>query len=454
MSFSFLAGFSQSNGLSKEHYSLPRVERKEDLEEEESSIDLQKPSSQVSSNSREEEVKESKEASCDSTDDYQDDAHISGRKRIKTNDGKSNGGIQNGGRIPKGGYPRKGKFRMQSKEFAITYPQCDAPRDLFDKAFREAFKPDEYASAREQHVDGNFHIHLMVTYYKRKNIQSAGYFDLKIPGYPGSNGNKKGEYHPNIKKVQDHLGGRKGWLEYMSKENDFGGDMNPEDLERNLAMVDHPSKGKLAYYHDYKWYQNYLQFSKFKAVQFPIKLVTAEATYEMIKPDPANKKRNWWIVAPPNTGKTRWIQNTFAGTKVWTPRLGKYPYEGYDGEEIIIYDDRGKVSFEEYSNVLNTYKVRTPVYGEVRFRTQDWPVNTTRSIIVLSNLKIEDSFQDADSALMDLNIKRMKKRFIQIINPVLINPDELSDNEEEEVKVNEEAKEAEKQAEEVYAAFR
>jgi len=105
--------------------------------------------------------------------------------------------------------------------------------------------------------------------------------------------------------------------------------------------------------------------------------------------------------------------------------MGKYPFEGYANEDIIIYDDRENVSFEEFANVANTWDIVMPVFGEVRFNTQDWKVGHTRNIIVLSNKTIEQCMKEEDW-------QRMKKRFIQIVNPVLKPLEENSSDDEEE----------------------
>lgn len=186
--------------------------------------------------------------------------------------------------------------------------------------------------------------------------------------------------------------------------------------------IKHGSSSRI--YRNLEWAHEFEANRRRREVEWPVKLECDGITYEMHKPDPALKKRSWWIVAAPNAGKTRWINRTFAGTRIYCPRAGPYPFEGYAGQAIVIYDDRKKVSFEEFSDVLNTWDIVHPVFGEVRFRTQDWPVGKTRNVIVLSNKTIEESFEAEDHL-------RMKKRFIQIVNPKLIPPEEMSDNEEE-----------------------
>nr|WAE42220.1 MAG: replication associated protein [Cressdnaviricota sp.] len=301
-------------------------------------------------------------------------------------------------------------FRAQGKCFALTYPKCPVERAKFDEAFKLKFSPAEFASAREKHKDGDYHMHVFVGFIKRKNVQSARYFDVSIEG---------NVYHPNTQVCKD----RKKWLRYISKDGDHGVDeLGGGDDDVTFHLSDYPVGKRKSAYQDIEWSKQHRLIQSLKPVMWPVELICEGKSYDMRAPDPANKKRNWWIVAPPNAGKTRWINKTFAGTAIYCPRTGKYPYEGYADQQLIIYDDRTKVPFEEFSDVLNTWEFIHPVYGEVRFRTQDWKISQTRNVIVLSNKTIEESMPEEDW-------ERMKKRFIQIINPVLIPQDEKSDEE-------------------------
>jgi len=320
-----------------------------------------------------------------------------------------------GGRSPEGARAparkkRRGGFRLQGKQFAITFPKCPVLRDVFDEVFKGKFRPSEFASAREQHADGSFHLHLFVGYRSRKDVRSARHFDVTVDGVT---------YHPNIQRVRS----RNQWLEYISKGEDHGvadlsGDngFNPllEELGKRKSM-----------YADYCWSEQFRVQQQLRSVDYPIKLATTERTYEMYAPDPKIKKRSWWIVAPPNAGKTRWLNRTFAGQRIYSPRTGPYPFEGYLDQDIIVYDDREGVSFAEFASVLNTWDIVQPVAGQVRYNVLNWKLGHTRSVIVLSNKTIEDSMKEEDWL-------RMKKRFVQIVNPVLLLPEEVSSDEEKD----------------------
>jgi len=201
------------------------------------------------------------------------------------------------------------------------------------------------------------------------------------------------------------------------KENETFNPMN-EPIGKRKSM-----------YLDYIWSQNYKERMEMKAIEWPIKLKTEGKTYEMNKPDVRLKKRHWWIVAKANAGKTKWVNKTFAGIKIYVPRMGAYPFEGYMDEDIIIYDDRDGVKFEEFSDVCNTWDIMKPIAGQIRYITQNWKIGHARNVIVMSNHTIEESMPECDH-------QRMKKRFVQIVNPVLQEEQDESDDEEEDNEVN------------------
>lgn len=302
---------------------------------------------------------------------------------------------------------RRGGFRIQAKQYALTYPQCPVDRAAFDTAFKLKFSPREFASAREEHKDGSYHLHVFVAFDKLVDVRSPRYFDMAIDAEV---------YHPNTQRCKN----RAAWLQYISKGDDHGvlsGDVGFDPLREPLGK-------RKSLWQDYQWSQDFAATRALKPVTYPVRLVTTERVYEMFAPDPSHKKRNWWIVAPPNAGKTRWLNRTFAGAAIYSPRSGPYPFEGYSDQDIIIYDDREGVTFAEFASVLNTWAIITPIAGQIRYITKNWKLNHTRSVIVLSNKTIEESMEPEDH-------QRMKKRFIQIVNAVLMDPGEKSDSDSE-----------------------
>lgn len=343
-----------------------------------------------------------------SSRERQEEADSDGGSHVSGGSAGSGHSAGRGSRARKKKKTRRGDFRIKAKQFALTYPQCPVERAVFDPAFRLKFRPREFASAREEHKDGSHHLHVFVAFDKPLDVQSARYFDVAIDAVL---------YHPNTQRCKS----RASWLEYISKGDDHGvlsGDVGFDPLREPLGK-------RKSLWQDYRWSQEFAVTRSLKPVTYPIRLVTAERVHEMLAPDPGCKKRSWWIVAPPNAGKTRWLNATFAGQSIYSPRPGPYPFEGYSDQDIIVYDDREGVTFAEFASVLNTWAIVTPIAGQIRYITQNWKINHTRSVIVLSNKTIEQSMEAEDHL-------RMKKRFIQIVNPVLMDPADKSDDEEQE----------------------
>lgn len=99
----------------------------------------------------------------------------------------------------------------------------------------------------------------------------------------------------------------------------------------------------------------------------------------------AGKKRHFWIMGPPDSGKTTRIQDTFEGLRAYMVPKTPHPFERYRGHEVIIYDDiiPGR---DELINISNVYKIDTHVHGHTRYHEVMWLKGQARTIIVLSNL--------------------------------------------------------------------
>ena len=266
-------------------------------------------------------------------------------------------------------------FRCASKQFAITYPQCDVSmRTMFDW-FVSSFHPRYLCVARELHEDGHPHLHVCAVFNSRKDVQNERYFDFKD--------NDK-VFHPNIKKCRRvHW-----WDEYVKKGGDFLQTEAEED-KFNPQLFE-PGKRKKTY-EDIKWSNHYIQMLQLKPVSFP--LDTGKG-FVIEKPDPAVKRRNIWFVSDADAGKTYWVNRLFQGMRVYyvTPSKNQYWFERYDGEDIIICDDV-LLPFSAIANILNTHlHPGIHVAGQTRYAPVFWKNGHTRTMIVLTNERIETKY--------------------------------------------------------------
>lgn len=69
-------------------------------------------------------------------------------------------------------------FRLQRKDFFLTYSQCNgSPQELLDK-FKEENHLRYIIVGQEHHQDGNLHLHAFLLFSKLKDIRNERYFDF------------------------------------------------------------------------------------------------------------------------------------------------------------------------------------------------------------------------------------------------------------------------------------
>jgi hypothetical protein len=71
------------------------------------------------------------------------------------------------------------KFRIASKGFFLTFPQCPAPRETLAALVATKGDIDKGIIGQEKHQDGNLHLHAYVKYQQTINVKSPKYFDIE-----------------------------------------------------------------------------------------------------------------------------------------------------------------------------------------------------------------------------------------------------------------------------------
>lgn len=274
------------------------------------------------------------------------------------------------------------EFRFNAVKVFLTYPQCgDLTWDdvlSYLNLLGNGLK--EYAICSEVHQDGGNHIHCYAKWNKKLNTYNPRQFDVK-------------EVHPNIHKVKDV----QGVIEYIMKEGNY--------KTQNIELFPN-SKGFLRKKMDHDAWKMYKVSKTQRDLDYPILLPQGMGLIE--KPDARIKKRHWWITGPSGCGKTLWANDVFANAKIYVRPAGAiYPFEGYQDQEIILYDDVNMDGLlEELKSVTNTWKMNVHVYGMTRYKKEFWPINKARTVIVLSNWD-SPYFQDA-AFLGRFNVVRLK----------------------------------------------
>lgn len=268
---------------------------------------------------------------------------------------------------------RQTAFRINAKRFFLTYPKCTLSKEELRDELEKMHSIDHYIISEEKHEDGTPHLHAYIQFTKKLNIKDANHFNIK-------------NFHPNTQAVKDKV----SCIRYVKKDGNY--------IE-NLTYDFNDPHDFIKRKKNYDAWVDYNEQLKLKDIDYPINFLGINID----KPDPANKKRHYWFVGPPDLGKTYAINETFGGYKVYVRPNNKYPFEAYNDEDIIIYDDIHDIKFTELANVTNTYKIRTPVYGDVRYNNKFWKLNHTRIIIVVSN-KAPEYYDLQDAFLSRFNI--------------------------------------------------
>jgi len=130
-------------------------------------------------------------------------------------------------------------FRLKSKSLFLTFPQCDFPLENFCQKVNEFFAEHKIikgVASREQHEDGNYHLHLYVNLQKECQTRNVNYFDNLVS--PAK--------HPNI--VSRLKGGALKTIQYVIKDGVYQvlPDANSFDLTAFLEAASNKKSTKIS----------------------------------------------------------------------------------------------------------------------------------------------------------------------------------------------------------------
>jgi len=273
-------------------------------------------------------------------------------------------------------------FRFHAKKVFLTYPQCILDGDEVLAYMKEHWpRMQEYYIAQEEHEEGGKHIHAAIVFMETIDTKNERYFDITIKAQDPLEMSQEERanlgvvdelgtdvvYHPNIQKP----GSWKAVVVYVCKGGTF--------LHKKLMDYSHPGNysRRLA---DYELWVSHV------AVRIPTEWPVGLGSLVLERPQAVNKQRHIWIHGPPNCGKTWRTWECLDGARVYAvPNMG-YPFEGYEHEDIILYDDH----FPSFAAIADIAGVcprgrKMHVFGPTRYRPKYWLPGHVRIIVVLSN---------------------------------------------------------------------
>lgn len=101
--------------------------------------------------------------------------------------------------------------------------------------------------------------------------------------------------------------------------------------------------------------------------------------------DEPAKQRHVYIYGPANSRKSAWLKQTFTGKCIFFIRKGKYPFEGYDNERILIADMVSGLKWSWLEELCEYDEHDRTVPGDTRYTAVWMHRKTARMVIILSN---------------------------------------------------------------------
>lgn len=273
------------------------------------------------------------------------------------------------------------KFRFCSRSAFLTYPRCPVlPRDYLRYSKVPAERIKSAFGKQEEHADGTKHLHVYITFLRKIDTTNPRFFDLAVQDF------ENGEilaFHCNIRRESRRKSGVHnaiGAYEYLCK---YDG-VVPVDIVGSTTLYP-TSRNFRKEYGDRSCWLNYLAIRAMPEPQYPIQLPNGDS---IELPSKADKRRHLWVHGPPNAGKTLWLEENVFRYKNYRVSGTQYPYDGYDGQQIIIYDDVVP-SPKHLLEICNTSDYPRPVPGQTRYALRFVPGKLVTLVIVCSNQDID-----------------------------------------------------------------
>lgn len=289
-------------------------------------------------------------------------------------------------------------FRFCARSCFLTYPRCPILPEHFVGATsfdRSLIK--HCFGKQERHNDGQFHLHVWVQFSKKIDTINPRYFDISTI--------HAGEdvittYHPNIKRKRGKGSLVQVW-EYLCKNDGT----RPMDLVGRTELHTTSANFRKVYGDRCQWL-NYIASRSLNEPEYPIDLPDGS---QIAVPDAANKLRHYWIHGKASSGKTLWLETKINAFRNYKISDEKYPYDDYDNEPIVVYDDVSPKATHLLS-LANASDYPRPVPGTTRYHRRYIAARVLVTIIVCHNLDIDNYFVNEDPK----TIEALKTRFIQI----------------------------------------
>lgn len=300
------------------------------------------------------------------------------------------------------------RFRMQGKNFILTFPQCDTTKEVACERLESKWKDDMkgYVVCEEKHEDGSPHLHVFLQFKEKKNVCKQDEFDFI--------GGKHGDYQV-AKSVS-------GSIKYVTKDGNYvakgvdveaiktkGKKMSDKiaeliDQGKSLAEVKEEERGYfLMNKRKIEEYATWVECEKAKKSKMdwiPPKLdgltdankQIAEWLCKNIRQNRAFKAPQLFITGKPNLGKTSLVEWLNKSLSVYLMPMEEEFYDQYsDDYDLVVLDEfKGQKKITFLNQFLQGSAMSIRKKGSQGLKQKNIPV------IILSNLTLETCYRKAN----------------------------------------------------------
>jgi len=316
---------------------------------------------------------------------------------------------QEGGsdRVPTEEPVKEKKFRMQCKNFFLTFPQCPTTKEVAQERIKEKWPECRSLVCQEEHKDGNNHLHILLQFDKKLFVSRSDYFDFI--------GGQHGKYEParNIRKSVEYITKKGDYVSnginveaILSKKNPKSDDvardimngvslreirakepgfymMNKRKLEEfeTEILIENAKKDK----------KTWVEFSeeKLNGMSSTNKQIAMWLNKNMFK-ERVFKQKQLYIYGPKNMGKTSLIEALESyGTVYWMPVSEDF-YDQYDDRsyDLIVLDEfRAQKTVQQLNLWLQGSTMSVRKKGRQGEKRRNLPM------IILSNYSLEGAYR-------------------------------------------------------------
>ena len=282
------------------------------------------------------------------------------------------------------------KFRFCSRSAFLTYPRCPIlPRNYLRHIGFDREQIKTAFGKQEKHLDGTLHLHIWITFIRKVDTVNPRYFDATIGNDEEM---QRVTYHCNIRREDRRRSGVSNAIrayEYLCK---YDGTV-PVDIVGSTRLYP-TSRNFRKEYGDRSQWLAYLAVSAMPAPTYPIRLPDGD---EADTPLASCKQRHLWIWGPASSGKTLWLEKNIVCFRNYRVAGTMYPFDNYDGEQIIVYDDVIPKA-EHLLSICNSSAYPRPCPGQTRYHVRYVPGNLVTLVIVCNNHCIDNLFNGESDA--------------------------------------------------------